>query len=554
MAERDGDKTTPGYRPANGVSLGAIVEQLGPGILQVLVAPEGLDVEVRHITLHDPAEPLRIEAGDMVLGLGIDVSQGQGTELLESMAVHGGATVAVKRRGTPLDGLVAAAERLSIALVEVSAELAWEQLYSLLRTVLASAGQSPDPARQAAPLGDLFALANAVGAMVGGPTTIEDPHSRVLAYSTLDQPIDVPRRQTILGRRVPEDWVRRHKEDGVFKELWSSGDVVRLPARKEDDGTVVSERLAIAVRAGDEILGSIWVAHGDDSLGPEAEDALREAADIAALHLVRHQAGEDIERRLRSDLLRRLLEGRGSVNAISDRLGLDLAGDYIVVAFEIQASEEIELSLQQERALQLVSVYCEAYRRHATLATVGRTIYALIPTSDASSMDGIDRLVDYVLTQSHKVLATSLLIGVGSPVGHLRDVPRSREDADEVLRVLTNNEDHGQAATFETVRTQIQLLKLKDLAEQEPRLHAGKVAVLVEEDAASGSEYVETLRAYLNAFGHVPTAAEAIGVHPNTFRYRLRRLGEIAELDLEDADERLVVELQLRLLEHYRAG
>ena len=57
-----------------------------------------------------------------------------------------------------------------------------------------------------------------------------------------------------------------------------------------------------------------------------------------------------------------------------------------------------------------------------------------------------------------------------------------------------------------------------------------------------------TLRAYLDCFGDVPRAAERISVHPNTFRYRMRRLVELFDLDLDDPDERMVLELQLRLL------
>jgi len=36
-------------------------------------------------------------------------------------------------------------------------------------------------------------------------------------------------------------------------------------------------------------------------------------------------------------------------------------------------------------------------------------------------------------------------------------------------------------------------------------------------------------------------------VHPNTFRYRLRRLAEVGGLDLTDADARFAAMLQLRL-------
>ncbi|MET0494884.1 MAG: helix-turn-helix domain-containing protein, partial [Actinoplanes sp.] len=43
-------------------------------------------------------------------------------------------------------------------------------------------------------------------------------------------------------------------------------------------------------------------------------------------------------------------------------------------------------------------------------------------------------------------------------------------------------------------------------------------------------------------------AAQSSYVHPNTFRYRLRRLAEVGGIDLGDPDERFAAMLQLRLL------
>jgi len=48
--------------------------------------------------------------------------------------------------------------------------------------------------------------------------------------------------------------------------------------------------------------------------------------------------------------------------------------------------------------------------------------------------------------------------------------------------------------------------------------------------------------------GDVVGASARISVHPNTFRYRLRRLVELFDIDLKKPEERLVLELQLRLL------
>ncbi|MGW2222615.1 helix-turn-helix domain-containing protein, partial [Nonomuraea sp. NPDC001684] len=50
----------------------------------------------------------------------------------------------------------------------------------------------------------------------------------------------------------------------------------------------------------------------------------------------------------------------------------------------------------------------------------------------------------------------------------------------------------------------------------------------------------------------VPRAAEALSLHPNTLRYRLRRIGELIALD--EPDVRLVLGLQLRLAEIGASG
>ena len=92
------------------------------------------------------------------------------------------------------------------------------------------------------------------------------------------------------------------------------------------------------------------------------------------------------------------------------------------------------------------------------------------------------------------------------------------------------------------------LIEFRDLmvAREDPL--DGPVARLVAYDAKHKANLVETLGAWLDAFGNAVEAAEACYVHPNTFRYRLRRLAEVGDIDLADGDTRLSLMLQLRLL------
>jgi DNA-binding PucR family transcriptional regulator len=66
---------------------------------------------------------------------------------------------------------------------------------------------------------------------------------------------------------------------------------------------------------------------------------------------------------------------------------------------------------------------------------------------------------------------------------------------------------------------------------------------------ARDPELVATLRAYLDSFGEVAAAAQQLHVHPNTVRYRARRIEKLLSTSLANPDVRLLLSLGLRVLE-----
>lgn len=525
-------------------TLGGLIEYLE--IIQVLVAPAGLDTEVSGLIVHDPVDEPRIEPGDLVLGVGVDAQRHDAIELVRQAGAGKAAAVAVKLRSgdTAPEALVAEARVAGVALLGVGADVAWGQLYTLLRTAATGIGLDEGPGPGGVAVGDLFALANAVAAMVGGPTTIETPQSVVLAYSSLGEPIDQGRRDTILGRRVPDAWLRRLEQDGVFHRLWASEDVIRI---SYDEPSDFRTRLAIAVRAGGQILGSIWVAEGRTPFGTEAEAALREAARIAALHLVRHQVGDDLERRRNSDLFRSVLEGRRPPELLAEPLNLARQSFATVIAFQLDVAEPADLAVHVDRVASLIALYAEAYRHQVVCAGIGNVVSVLLTDSSRPEPARLRRLATAIVEQSRDSLGIAVRAGIGSTIG-LERLLDSRQDATLALRALTERGAETAVATLQDVHADIVLLRLRDLVGAEPGLLAGKLDVLAELDARkSHTHYLPTLRAYLDALGDIPTAAASLNVHPNTYRYRLRRLVELAGIDLADPVERLVLHLQLHL-------
>jgi hypothetical protein len=536
-------------------TLRAVIDRLRPAVLDVATAPQGLDVVVGDPVISDPTDTVDPPAGAVVLAVAVDTDAAR-AETVKRAGAAGASAVVVKDSGPLSPEIVTAAQDAGVAVLLAPRGLSWGQLYSLLVTA-GNARPVEDTDVPTAPLGDLFALANAVAAVVGGATTIEDPHNRVLAYSNLDHPIDTARQQTILGRQVPAEWSQRLHDAGVFRRLWHTDDVIRVADFVQQDGEYLP-RIAVAVRAGGELLGSIWVIEGTSPLGPDAERTLRDAADIAALHLLRHRAAVDVERHRRAEFLLALLDGTAAPELAREQLGIDGEETLAVVAFDLApeggatdpggSEPGAGARMAASRLADLAAVYCESYRHWSACAATASRVYAVVSADESAEVTQPTALATAILQRAGQALRVDLRAGIGSAVGSLDLLVRSRREADEVLDVL-GSAPPGSVASIGSVRSKVILHRLTQIAVRDPALTAGKVAALAEQDAVRGTAWVATLRAYFDAFGDMAAAAAAVNVHPNTFRYRLRRITEVFGLNLADPDERLVAELQLRFLE-----
>jgi DNA-binding PucR family transcriptional regulator len=525
------------------LALGCLVAELGTSFIDVLVAPKGIDVSISGVCLTVPAEPIAVGRGDLVLAAGTRATGRRAQAMVASAAESGAVAVAFKvPPGEAPQELLDTATRSGVALVAVDPEVMWTQLYTFIRSAMATVGTAPSATGHGA-IGDLFALANAIAAMVGGPVTIEDLHSNVLAYSTLEGDIDEPRRKAILGRRVPAVNQEVLKAAGVFKALWSTTDVIRV----EDVGLPdpMRTRLVIGIRAGEEPLGSIWVQEGDSPFDAAAEEALRQGARIAALHLVHDRHRDDLDRRQRSELARRLLTGNAPRATLGTRLALK-GEAYTVLAFDLDVDDPAEAAVRRERSLDHVRIYCDAFRHESLEAILDDVVYVILGLRMRDHA-GAYRLAEHVTSHGDQRAAGGVTVGIGSVVEHLHDIPRSRGEADTVLRVLRSRPDGAQIASIEDVRPQAFLLGLRDAVAADPGLEAGLLAPLLAQNGGRQSTYAETLQAYLSHFGDLPRAAASIGVHPNTFRYRLKRACEIGGFDLGDPQVRLALEFELYL-------
>ncbi|MFF9410030.1 PucR family transcriptional regulator [Streptomyces anandii] len=506
-------------------TLGDLLDVVGGSSVRLLTAPAGLSVPVTEAVLHDPHAPLPRVPGALLLAVGVRADAAG--PLLRAAAEAGMSGVVV--RGA--DGPVTEAQTHGVALLAVAEDTAWHQAHLLLAAAI---GARPVPSGSG--LGDLFALSDAIAAATGGATAVEDPRQRILAYSTVPgQPVDEDRRQGILGLQVPPSAENTEQ----YRVLFGAERPVRLPALRPGD----LPRLAVAVRAGGETLGSVWVID-DGSLAPDAEETLLQGASTAALLLLRARAAQELARHHSGDLLRRLLDGTADPAAAGHRLGLESA--VRVAAFVLDSAVSVpDAERTALRLLDVVRLQCEArYGRHACVLADG-VVYALLPAAGERGGARHRQLAEDIVRRAGQALRAPVRAALGEVVPDLGGVPDSRADADLVLRLLGPG---LPVASVDEVRARATLLRLSEVMDGQRELTAGAWRRVQAYDAENGTEYARTLVCWFDAGCDMAGAARLLSVHPNTCRYRLRQAQQQLGIDLDDPDERLVLWLQLRTL------
>jgi hypothetical protein len=492
-----------------------LVATLG-GLLTLAVEHDGAEVD--DLTIAEPGQGIVGQTGDLVLGVGVESAEAAADLVRQAARAGAGGVVlrrTIARRRTVRDR----ARRSNIALVELAEQASWAHLVWLLRGVIDRAAVGPGRRGDAPVQDDLFALADAAAALVDAPVTIEDAQSRVLAYSSRQDLADPARVSTIVGRRVPDEVLATLRAQGVFRRLARSAEPVFVPA---SGGT--KPRLVIPVRAGGEWLGSIWAVV--EERPPAALVAeLVQTSSVVALHLLRLRAQADLSRRVSADRLRGVLSG--NVAGAEDWLP---GAPWRVVVLGGEADP-----------VRLLDLWESVCRRHAwnqpLLADLDGRVYAVVRDTDDES-PGTWGWLGAVVVRAYDE-AAALTARAGRAAYGPVELERSRAEAQETDRVAGSGHP---VATHEQVWAEVTIARAAGTLTGDP---LGPLAALRDHDVQHHSDYLLTLGAWLDHPGAPSEAARSIHVHPNTMRYRMARIADLAGLDLGDPTVRLAVRLQL---------
>ena len=525
-------------------TLADVARSAGSEILSLVEMPSDDRQIVAGSVLYDStARPAKFP-GAVALAIGLSLSGKRLGAKVRELSDAGYVAIVYKSNGTSDEVLRAAARDNGMALFRASDSVPWNQLAEIMDAAVVPHRQSGRTLVDIRP-GDLFDLANTVAAQAGGAIAIADPEQTILAYSTLpDQPIDETRRSSILSLQVPHSV----ETDNDYRRVHAAADA--LDVATQDPSL---RRTAIAIRAGDSVLGSLWLLELADHHNEDANRILREAANVAALHILHKRTTYVSNLTRQIDLVQPLLFDPKRAELAAIRLGIS-APSIRVAALGIWPSEAIAAETLQSRLrlFDTIRTACAIRLPSAVCGLSDNIVYIVLPQTTETSRPFQRTAILKIVQNARRLLARPVLaaLGAAATIDRLED---SRVNAELVLSELVRNVAEGRIAADsddivaddDSLGSRLllrQFVSALTTAGQLPGSHALSIAAHDEQHKKS---FEETIYAYLSCGGNAIDAAKSLDVHVNTVRYRLSRVEPLFGIDLDDAETRLLVWLQL---------
>jgi hypothetical protein len=206
-------------------------------------------------------------------------------------------------------------------------------------------------------------------------------------------------------------------------------------------------------------------------------------------------------------------EDAADVGAIARELGITTDGRAALVGFRGEGTAV---------PANVIALSASAFRADAQVVSTGERVYVLLPKIGAAS--SLTSWVRGMVGALRRELGLTLRAVIAAPLAGLAGAAAARAEVD---RVFDSADRHpgaiGQVTSLDEAHTTVLLDEIVAHVAGRQLLVDPRVRELRDRDPM----LADTLAAYLDGFGDIAAVAQRLHVHPNTVRYRVRRIEKL---------------------------
>lgn len=384
---------------------------------------------------------------------------------------------------------------------------------------------------------DLGGLAMAMSAMTGHGVIVQDKRLNPIAVQPPDD----------VSSSVWKKVLRRLTEAGALPEGWadrySAAHAMGLVERQDlPDGLT---RLVTPIVVKNLARGYLSVVGASADIDTLDNLVLEQGATTYAMAMSRAKAVSETTKRLRGDFIDAVLGGAimpAELKRQANRLGHNIQAPHSALVFAWADGPDRP---SQRRLETMISGEIGLGRYSALVRLDENEIVAFIRLDSPDSPQEARDLAEGVFEQAtSENYADHLLCGIGRPAISVKDWSTSYKEGIQALGAVRRIDERHPLyfGDMSVYRLLFQISETPELS----RFSEEMLGSLIEYDSKHSGALIETLNAYFANLGNLTRTAHALFVHRNTLQHRLERIAQISGLHLNDAEERLAIQLALK--------
>lgn len=320
------------------------------------------------------------------------------------------------------------------------------------------------------------------------------------------------------------------------------------------DGKYV-DRLVIPVIAKDNVYGHIFAWGVKTSIGGYEMSVLEIASTTIALEVLKAISVREVENRYKSEFIEDLisLDQKRKEKAV-ERLSLfNLKKDDYYKAISIKLKdqsdpEDVDMAHIQQYISKLHEQIERKLQNYGFKGIIGSKIEKIIILLSYDEQDKRGQITEFlnkVEELSKRYEQLDIKIGVGRTYTGIENFNNSYIDSFKAISTgkLLNND-----TIIEFNKLGIYKILCQDhLKEELQKFYDNTLRTLDEYDSKKSTEMVKTLEVYFSNNGNLKKMSEDLFTHYNTILYRVQRIKEITGMNLDDSNDRLNLEVALKI-------
>jgi PucR family transcriptional regulator, purine catabolism regulatory protein len=321
-------------------------------------------------------------------------------------------------------------------------------------------------------------------------------------------------------------------------------------------------RVMAPIVVGKEMVGYLSILENERPIEDMDFTTAEHAATVLALEVMKERTAFEVENRLRGNFTEDLLSGNyGDDRAMTARarhLGYNLAQHYHLLLVEPDDVQPLHHRRRGEPegarlrgdVEEIVQGFVQKSAPGSIVAPKGPGVVVLVPEAfTGTAPQAIEALAANLHGRVVQVLPeVPISIGSGRLCKTIPDFKEAFDEARRSLDIMRRCHKRNQVVFFHSLGV-YRLFSLIEDRHELLRLAEQTLGPLLEYDRQHATTLVRTLGFYLESGRNLESSARAMFIHVNTLKYRLKRIQEIARLDLNSAEQRFNVHLAVKILQ-----